>query len=151
MFHLMSTRQRKDPGKGKSSGTTTEKKRVKRPISSTDDVLDAAPEKKVSGRLETPAHGGGKLMRGNPNRKVNRGGRPSNRFKKWCAKMLAQSYTKKNVRRILRSQRTEPKDIKGMMELLAKYAHHELVQTRDVKVSGAKEVLDTLNEAVQDE
>jgi len=38
-----------------------------------------------------------------------------------------------------------------MIETLAKYGHHELTQTRDLKVSSGKELLATLDEALQDD
>lgn len=105
----------------------------------------------VVGRLETPKSGHGKLMRGNPGQR--KGGRPSKRFKNWCARMLERPDMKRAVRKMMRraarTGRTE--ELRPMIETLAKYGHHELTQTRDLKVSSGKELLATLDEALQDD
>lgn len=102
--------------------------------------------------LRVPKHGGGKLRVGNPGNK-NKGGRPTNRFKKWCQRQLERPDLKRAVRKMMRraGKTGDTEELRKMMELLSRYAHHELVQQRDVKVTGAKEVLETLNEAMDNE
>lgn len=106
---------------------------------------DKTGEKDASAQRFHKGRNGGVLMSGNPNRKVNSGGRPPKRFRNWCRKMLAKDYTTRNVRKILRAG--DAKDMKGMMELLARYGYNDLTKQSDLKLKAGGELLDLLHEA----
>ena len=81
-----------------------------------------SPETETVGRLETPKHGKGKLMRGNPGQRS--GGRTPKRFKNWCRKLLGRGDVGRRVREVLRGNEGDVKDFKGLVDTLAKYGYH---------------------------
>ena len=97
------------------------------------DGAETTETAETVGRLETPKHGGGKLMRGNPGQRS--GGRTPKRFKNWCRSLLAKGYTTRQVRDILRGKKGDVKDFKGVLDTLAKYGYHELTQTTEIKAN----------------